>query len=64
LIADPSNERGLRDPELEGDLLKFIVGERVLEQDNDGGVPTLPLTDERVDPPQSMPEGHVDGFHP
>ena len=63
LIADAAHEGGLGDAELEGDLLEFVVGQGVLEQDDDRGIAPLALADERVNPPQSMPEGDVDGFH-
>jgi hypothetical protein len=35
----------------------------MLQKHHDRGIATLVLADERVDPPQAVTEGHIDGIH-
>jgi hypothetical protein len=49
--------------EFEGNLLEAFIREGAFQQDHDGGITTLIVTDERVDPPHAVAKGNVDVFH-
>ena len=63
-VAHATHESRLRHAEFERDLLKLPVRHRTFQQDHDRRIAALRIANERVDPPQSMAEGHIERIHP